>query len=285
MPTTLSETATFGASVAVPATGEARTAASVQTPFQELTNRSAWAKGALNGLLLGGRLLYSDSSGSATDVFVGPIARLVLGSRVLSSASALEVPTPGGGLAAETWYWVYAYDSSGTLAVEASTTAPESSLTFKTSDTTRRYLGCFRTSTGSVVLPFRSVGGRFRYRASWDNAAELQALLTTTAAGAATDVILARGGTASKELIPAHTRLAIVQSSLSTTGGEATAQFLTKGDSALGTTIRQEHADGIQAQMEFAIETDSARTIQYTLALGGTGSLNLRVVGFDEAIA
>jgi hypothetical protein len=280
MPTTLSETATFGASVSVPASAEARTAASVQTPFQELTNRSAWAKGALNGLLLGTRLLYSNSAGSATDVFVGPIATLVLGSRVLSSSAALEVPTPGGGLSAETWYYVYAYDSSGTLAVEASTTAPESSLTFKTSDTTRRYLGCFRTSTGSVVLPFRSVNGRFLYRASWDTVSELQALLATSVVSA-TDVILARGGTASKELIPPHTRMARVQSSLSATGGEATATFLTKGDTP-GTTIRQEHADGIQASQEFAIETDSARTVQYTLALGSTGSLTLRVVGFEE---
>lgn len=280
MPTTLSETATFGASVAVPATGEARTAASVQTPFQELTNRSAWTKGALNGLLLGTRLLYSNSAGSATDVFVGPIATLVLGSRVLSSSAALEVPTPGGGLAAETWYYVYAYDSSGTLAVEASTTAPESSLTFKTSDTTRRYLGCFRTSTGSVVLPFRSVNGRYSYRASWDTASELQVLLGSTGVSA-TDVILARGGTATKELIPPHTRMARVQSSLSATGGEATAAFLTKGDTP-GTTIRQEHADGIQAGIEFLIETDSARTIQYTLTLGSTGSVTLRVVGFEE---
>lgn len=282
MPTTLTETATFGASVAVPAATEARTAASVETPFQELTNRSAWTKGALNGLLLGTRLLYSDSGGAATDVFVGPIATLVLGTKVLASAAALEVPTPGGGLAAETWYYVYAYDSSGTLAVEASTTAPEASLTFKDGGTTHRYLGCFRTSTGSVVLPFRSVNGRFTYRASADNAAELQALLATSAAGAATDVILARGGISGKELIPAHTRMARVQSSLSPSGGEATAVYLTKGDSALGSTIRQEHQDGTQAQLEFAIETDSARTIQYTLALGGTGSLNLRVVGFEE---
>ena len=281
MPTTLSETSTYETSIAVPAAGDARTAASVETPFQRLTNRSLWTRDALNGLLLGARMLYTDSAGSATDVFVAPIARLVLGSRALSS-SALEVPTPGGGLAAETWYYVYAYDSSGVLSVEASTTAPESSLTFKTADTTRRYLGCFRTSTGSVALPFRSVNGRFTYRASADNASELQALLTTSAAGAATDVILARGGTASKELIPAHTRMARVQSSLSTSGGEATAVYLTKGDSALGSTIRQEHQDGTQAQLEFAIETDSARKIQYTLALGGTGSLNLRVVGFEE---
>ncbi len=280
MTTTLTETATFGASVAVPATGEARTAASVQTPFQELTNRTAWTKGALNGLLVGGRVLYSDTSGSATDVFVSPITRLVLGSRVLSSASATEAPLPGGALAAETWYYVYGYDSSGVLALETSTTAPDAALVFKSGTTTHRYLGCFRTSTGAAALPFRSVGGRFSYRASWDTASELQALLATTGVSA-TDVILARGGTASKELIPPHTRMARVQSTLSATGGEATATFLTKGDTP-GTTIRQEHADGIQASQEFTIETDSARTVQYALTLGSTGSLTLRVVGFEE---
>lgn len=280
MTTTLTETATFGASVAVPATGEARTAASVQTPFQELTNRSAWTKDALNGLLVGGRVLYSDSSGSATDVFVSPITRLVLGSRVLSSASAMEAPLPGGALAAETWYYVYGYDSSGVLALETSTTAPDAALVFKSGTTTHCYLGCFRTSTAAAVLPFRSVGGRYSYRASWDTASELNALLATTGVSA-TDVILARGGTASKELIPPHTRMARVQSTLSATGGEATATFLTKGDTP-GTTIRQEHADGIQASMEFLIETDSARTVQYALTLGSTGSLTLRVVGFEE---
>lgn len=280
MTTTLTETEAFGATVAVPATGEARTAASVQTPFQELTNRTAWAKGALNGLLVGGRVLYSDSSGSATDVFVSPITRLVLGSRVLSSASAMEAPLPGGALAAETWYYVYGYDSSGVLALETSTTAPDAALVFKSGTTTHRYLGCFRTSTGAAVLPFRSVGGRYSYRASWDTASELQALLATTGVSA-TDVILARGGTSGKELIPPHARLARVQSSLSATGGEATATFLTKGDTP-GTTIRQEHADGIQASMEFLVETDSARTVQYALTLGSTGSLTLRVVGFEE---
>ena len=65
------------------------------------------------------------------------------------------------------------------------------------------------------------------------------------------------------------------------TTGEATATFLTKGDTP-GTTIRQEHADGIQASMEFLIETDSARTVQYALTLGSTGSVTLRVVGFEE---
>lgn len=278
MPTTLTETATFGASVAVPATGEARTAASVETPFQELTNRSAWIKSALNGLILERPTLYSDSAGAATDVYVGPIGRLVLGSRILSSA-ALEVPTPGGGLAAETWYYVYGYDSSGVLAVEASTTAPESTLTFKTADTTRRYLGCFRTTTGSAVLPFRAVNGRYLYRASGDPGSELQALLATGTVGA-TDLILAYGGTATKELIPPHARLARLSSSLSATGGEVTATFYTKGDS--GTTIRQEHADGIQAGMEFDIETDSSRTIRYTLTIGSAGSLQVRVIGFEE---
>ena len=225
-------------------------------------------------------MLYSDSSGSATDVFVSPITRLVLGSRVLSSASAMEAPLPGGALAAETWYYVYGYDSSGVLALETSTTAPDAALVFKSGTTTHRYLGCFRTSTGAAVLPFRSVGGRFSYRASWDTASELQALLATTGVSA-TDVILARGGTSTKELIPPHTRMARVQSTLSATGGEATATFLTKGDTP-GTTIRQEHADGIQASMEFLVETDSARTVQYALTLGSTGSLTLRVVGFEE---
>jgi len=277
MPTTLTETASFGASVDVPASGEARTAASINPAFQELTNRSAWTKSALNGLIVGRRELYTDSTGAGTDVFVAPIPRIVLGSRALSLDVATEAPTPGGGLVASTWYYVYAYDSSGVLALETTTSAPEATLTWKTGTTTHRYLGCFRTATSGAALPFRSIDGRFVFRTSGASV-ELIALTDNTA-NAATDLALAFAGS-SNYLIPAHARLARLRSSLAATGGDAVAEFLTKGDA--GTTMRQESLDGQNTDVEFTIEGDSSRTIQYVLTLAGTGTLVVRVVGFEE---
>lgn len=48
MPTNLTDVDTFTATIAVPASADARTAASVQTPFQSLANRTAYLKERLD---------------------------------------------------------------------------------------------------------------------------------------------------------------------------------------------------------------------------------------------
>ena len=59
MPTTLTETATFDTTVAVPASGEDRTAASVGASFQSLTNRTRALLSALSGHLVWSGHLYT----------------------------------------------------------------------------------------------------------------------------------------------------------------------------------------------------------------------------------
>lgn len=284
MPTTLTETASFGASVDVPASGEARTAASIEPAFQELTNRSAWTKSALNGFMVGGDALYTDTPVSGVGVFVPPIPHLVIGTRALASVAALEAPTPGGGLVADAFFYVYARDSSGVLAIESSSDPPEASLTFKAGDTTRRYLGCFRcNAAGTGVLAFRKVGRRYLYRGSADSAgSELRVKFGTGAVAAFTDLLIARDDTTGAELIPTHARLAIMQSQLSPDGGIASLVFRTNGDT--GVAFRHEEANGLSsAYRQWDVETDASRKLEYTFTTpGGTTTYNVRVVGFEE---
>lgn len=284
MPLNLTETAAFGANVSVPVTGEPRTALSVRPAFQELADRSLWLRNGLNGLLVGGDRMHTAAAVSGAGVWVPPIARLVLGSRALSSSADLEAPTPGGGLVADAWFYVYARDSSGVLALESSADPPDDALIFKSGDTTRRYIGCFRCNSGGTgVLAFRKTGRRYLYRGSADSGGgELRVKFGTGSVGSFTDLLIARDDTAGDELIPPHARLAILQSQLSPNTGIASLVFRTNGDT--GVAFRHEEADGLSsAYRQWDVETDSSRKLEYSFATpGGTTSYLIRCVGFEE---
>lgn len=82
--------------------------------------------------------------------------------------------------------YIYAYNSSGTLTLEASTTAPEATLRFKTGDTTRVYLGAVTIDGSGDAVPMVQVGRRVRllYGAS----AAVTARLTVNGPSGAGDV-------------------------------------------------------------------------------------------------
>lgn len=61
------------------------------------------------------------------------------------------------------WYYVYAYVSGGAIAWEHSATAPDPMLQYKTGDTTRRYVGCFSIS-GGTIIPFLATRSTWRYQ-------------------------------------------------------------------------------------------------------------------------
>lgn len=284
MPLNLTEIAAFGANVSVPVTGEPRIALSVRPAFQELADRSLWLRNGLNGLLVGGDRMHTAAAVSGAGVWVPPIARLVLGSRALSSSVDIEAPTPGGGLVADAWFYVYARDSSGVLALESSADPPDSALVFKDGDTTRRYLGCFRCNSGGTgALAFRKCGRRYLYRGSADSGGgELRVKFGTGAVGSYTDLLIARDDTAGDELIPPHARLAILQSQLSPNTGIASLVFRTNGDT--GVAFRHEEADGLSsAYRQWEVETDAMRKLEYTFTTpGGTTSYLIRCAGFEE---
>ena len=63
-----------------------------------------------------------------------------------------------GVLGANDEAFVYAYNNAGVLALEVSATLPEPSLDFKDSDTTRVYLGSFRTDGAGRAVPQSQCG-------------------------------------------------------------------------------------------------------------------------------
>jgi hypothetical protein len=87
-----------------------------------------------------------------------------------STATLLEFPSAttlsGLSLTASTWYHAYAYNNSGTPAIELVTTAPTSyfgTAYTKTGDTTRRYLCSLYSNSSSQIAQFTIIGNLFCY--------------------------------------------------------------------------------------------------------------------------
>lgn len=76
--------------------------------------------------------------------------------RALALAAAV---TKSPSLAASTWYHAYLYSNAGTPDVEVTTTAPDTpyngSARAKTADTSRRYIGSFRTDPSGTIAKFK----------------------------------------------------------------------------------------------------------------------------------
>ncbi len=73
-------------------------------------------------------------------------------------------------LSANTWYYLYAFESSGAIDWEHSTTAPASpyfgTARSKTSDTSRRFIGLFKTGASSQIFKFihNPLSGEYNYQ-------------------------------------------------------------------------------------------------------------------------
>lgn len=110
----------------------------------------------ISGLLLGWV--------SSTQVSISPgLCRMPDGSLLeLSASTTLTLSSP----AASTQYHVYGFGSAGALSIEISSTAPvvyRNTAQNKNGDTTRRYLGSFRTNASSAITLFMCVDGYFFY--------------------------------------------------------------------------------------------------------------------------
>ena len=69
----------------------------------------------------------------------------------------------GGGLAANTRYFVYLTVTGGVLVRTITTTAPDANLVFQAGGTTHRYLGTFCTDDTGAIIPFEATKGSYRY--------------------------------------------------------------------------------------------------------------------------
>jgi len=101
----------------------------------------------------------------------------------------------------DTIAYIYAVNDAGTLALEASLTAPEASLRFKTGDTSRVYLGAIVIDGAGDALPMVQVGRRVRLLYG----ADAQTNLRLTVGG------LVGGGSVTRALpVPPHARIAAI---------------------------------------------------------------------------
>jgi len=92
---------------------------------------------------------------TTTQIQVTPgIIHLENGTILESTSTISNSPS----LSANTWYYLYVYLNGSTTGIEVSTTAPASAYTggarSKTSDTSRRYIGAFRTNGSSEIQNF-----------------------------------------------------------------------------------------------------------------------------------
>ncbi|HEL3849456.1 TPA: hypothetical protein UMZ03_000119 [Stenotrophomonas maltophilia] len=86
--------------------------------------------------------------------------------RALALAAAI---TKSPSLAASTWYHAYLYSNGGTPDVEVTITAPDTPYSgtarAKTGDTSRRYIGSFKTDASSNIIQFQvGTNDSFEYR-------------------------------------------------------------------------------------------------------------------------
>lgn len=141
-------------------------------------------------------------------VSVGGTRGLVMGSEVvLPSAAGANLDTTG---LVPGWHYIYAFNNSGVIGYEVSATVPDATRTYKSTDTSRRYVGCFpvyNDGSNNMVAAFACVNGRFLYRASAMAFAFLRVVNTGTATGAGATVSLAGP-------VPPHASLAILRARL-----------------------------------------------------------------------
>jgi len=166
MSTVLTEASTFGATCTVPADGDVRNAASVNTAFQELANRTRFLKNKVAAL--DGQIDWTgelSATGLDTTVRVGAIDAVTIADVTYSQVATSK---NFGALAATTRYHVYAFISAGVVDFEASTNAPDAARKFKLATTTHRYLGTFSTTGAALVPGFEAVGGVYTYLVPWE---------------------------------------------------------------------------------------------------------------------
>lgn len=121
----------------------------------------------VEGFIQGCKLEYL----TTTSIRVTPGMAYIQSTGKILKLSANDDTSPS--LSASTWYHVYLYDNSGTTDTEVSTTAPAASwigtAKSKTGDTTRRYLGSFRTNSSSEILNFMFTGSGSEFLVLWRN--------------------------------------------------------------------------------------------------------------------
>lgn len=241
-----------------------------------LINHLSWAEElSITGL--------STNTNADFSLVVGAINEVLLynGSTYVPKAYAggtiglSKVESTPANLDNSTWYYLYAFNNAGSLDFQISKTAPNASLTAKSSSAQYRYLGCFVTNSSGAPVLFRMKRHRYIYRRSGITAPGILNVLATATEVGWTDLSVAA-------LVPPHSCIVIIDANLNATGGSAYLDLRTKGDTGDVSLHLLSTTNDVHGSVE--METNSSRVIQYTLALG-TGSDSygqVWVMGFTE---
>ena len=149
------------------------------------------------GLMTGPAYVYSTSG---TTIIISPISSLMMSSPNGTLSTSSDTTFTPSGLPASGLQYLYAYNSSGSIAFEYSTTGTDATRLYKSGDTTRRYITCFLVS-GSAIVPFFKEGGTYLYQRT----RAASGVLTALSAGNATDP--AYTPVSLSNWIPSHTRV------------------------------------------------------------------------------
>lgn len=192
------------------------------------------------------------------------------------SAGTFDAATAlGAALSANTWYYAYVYLSGNTIFPLVSTQGPDEFLRYRTGNTSRAYLGCFRSDGGSIIRPFYAVHGRYTYTEPYS------ALVVGAAApNAYTDLSLTAA-------MPPHARMVSLRVLGFPGAGPDTLFVQTKGVTATGYTGAeyQQAINAYSANLAWNVElpTDSSNVVRYKMQTGGGASgLTIDVNGFSE---
>lgn len=184
----------------------------------------------------------------------------------------------GGNLANSTWYYVYCYDNAGSLDFEISLTAPNNNLCTKGADSTRIYLGCFRTLSTGAPIPVRMKRGRYLYNYSGSAVADTRAL-NAGSATANTAIDLATW-------VPPHTQMATIRAEVVSTSGASInyAYIRTEGESGADEiNIPVPGTSAMSAVLVLDVITDTDQDIAYRVTnTGSAPTVTVHVLGFYE---
>jgi hypothetical protein len=215
-------------------------------------------KGYIDGL----KMVYV----SGTQVQLTPGAAYVPGPKRIAELASAVTLTPS--LAANTWYHSYLTVSGSTVGVEAVTTAPASPYSgtarAKTGDTSRRYIGSFRTDAAGAIYNFRQSGTDIYYLANIFPA-PFQ-VLANGSASTATSVSCA-------SVVPETARIAVL---IATNSDPSVRADLWNSEGVMSMLFIN-GTNSNQARMAL----NASQALIYAFASTPSGVLNIRVSGYQ----
>lgn len=172
MPTPYSGTPNLVTSITIPADGDNASAASVNTSTTAIRDMQLYLAQSI-GSIMGSTcpIRIASSIANTKDIIIEPIPFLAVTEagawRVISknSQSTINEANLESGMtyANNTLYSIYAYSTAGVMNFQISAQPTDAYNLYKIGDTSRKYLGAFKTDGMGNVLAFNKYGSSYNY--------------------------------------------------------------------------------------------------------------------------